>query len=57
MRDMSLRLSVYVRLFTESHLFLQGDADGYDLVVVDAMHKANYASRICHSCRPNCEAK
>ncbi|KAF5939884.1 hypothetical protein HYC85_021051 [Camellia sinensis] len=34
-----------------------GDADGYDLVVVDAMHKANYASRICHSCRPNCEAK
>ncbi|XP_040374829.1 isocitrate dehydrogenase [NADP] peroxisomal-like [Rosa chinensis] len=35
----------------------QGDADGYDLVVVDAMHKATYASRICHSCRPNCEAK
>ncbi|KAG6717777.1 hypothetical protein I3842_04G117100 [Carya illinoinensis] len=35
----------------------KGDADGYDLVVVDAMHKANFASRICHSCRPNCEAK
>ncbi|XP_072970042.1 histone-lysine N-methyltransferase ATXR3 [Typha angustifolia] len=35
----------------------KGDQDGYDLVVVDAMHKANYASRICHSCRPNCEAK
>ncbi|XP_071726293.1 histone-lysine N-methyltransferase ATXR3-like isoform X2 [Rutidosis leptorrhynchoides] len=35
----------------------KGDGDGYDLVVVDAMHKANYASRICHSCRPNCEAK
>ncbi|KAK1388983.1 Histone-lysine N-methyltransferase ATXR3 [Heracleum sosnowskyi] len=35
----------------------KGDADGYDLVVVDAMHKANYASRICHSCSPNCEAK
>ncbi|XVF44484.1 hypothetical protein PTKIN_Ptkin02bG0126700 [Pterospermum kingtungense] len=35
----------------------KGDADGYDLVVVDAMHKANYASRICHSCHPNCEAK
>ncbi|XP_077254002.1 histone-lysine N-methyltransferase ATXR3-like [Tasmannia lanceolata] len=35
----------------------KGDRDGYDLVVVDAMHKANYASRICHSCRPNCEAK
>ncbi|KAL8153058.1 hypothetical protein V2J09_010818 [Rumex salicifolius] len=35
----------------------KGDADGYDLVVVDAMHKANYASRICHSCLPNCEAK
>ncbi|KAL7196925.1 hypothetical protein ACSBR1_036857 [Camellia fascicularis] len=35
----------------------EGDTDGYDLVVVDAMHKANYASRICHSCRPNCEAK
>lgn len=37
--------------------FWQGDADGYDLVVIDAMHKANYASRICHSCSPNCEAK
>ncbi|GAB2275567.1 hypothetical protein Dimus_010326, partial [Dionaea muscipula] len=24
---------------------------------VDAMHKAKYASRICHSCQPNCEAK
>ncbi|EFJ04494.1 hypothetical protein SELMODRAFT_432361 [Selaginella moellendorffii] len=35
----------------------KGDAAGYDLVVVDAMHKANFASRICHSCRPNCEAK
>ncbi|KAI3736251.1 hypothetical protein L6452_15789 [Arctium lappa] len=35
----------------------KGDGDGYDLVIVDAMHKANYASRICHSCRPNCEAK
>ncbi|KAF6173975.1 hypothetical protein GIB67_039926 [Kingdonia uniflora] len=35
----------------------KGDRDGYDLVVVDAMHKANFASRICHSCRPNCEAK
>ncbi|PPS10861.1 hypothetical protein GOBAR_AA09790 [Gossypium barbadense] len=35
----------------------KGDAGGYDLVVVDAMHKANYASRICHSCHPNCEAK
>lgn len=46
-------LSVYLLLCCT----LQGDADGYDLVVVDAMHKANYASRICHSCRPNCEAK
>uniref|UniRef100_A0A6V7QV50 SET domain-containing protein n=1 Tax=Ananas comosus var. bracteatus TaxID=296719 RepID=A0A6V7QV50_ANACO len=35
----------------------KGDRDGYDLVVVDAMHKANYASRICHSCRPNCQSK
>ncbi|KAL3645405.1 hypothetical protein CASFOL_010585 [Castilleja foliolosa] len=34
----------------------KGDADGYDLLVIDAMYKANYASRICHSCRPNCEA-
>lgn len=42
------------------NIFLErpkGDGAGYDLVVVDAMHKANYASRICHSCRPNCEAK
>ncbi|GFP90352.1 inositol hexakisphosphate and diphosphoinositol-pentakisphosphate kinase 2 [Phtheirospermum japonicum] len=35
----------------------KGDADGYDLVVVDEMHKANYASHIYHSCRLNCEAK
>ncbi|KAK9155920.1 hypothetical protein Sjap_003400 [Stephania japonica] len=35
----------------------KGDSHGYDVLVVDAMHKANYASRICHSCRPNCEAK
>ncbi|KAF6169256.1 hypothetical protein GIB67_013686, partial [Kingdonia uniflora] len=35
----------------------QGDHDGHDVVVVDAMHKANFASRICHSCHPNCEAK
>ena len=26
-------------------------------LVVDAIHKANYASRICHLCRPNREAK
>nr|POE73391.1 histone-lysine n-methyltransferase atxr3 [Quercus suber] len=37
--------------------YTKDDADGYDLVVIDAMHKANYASLICHSCRPNCEAK
>ena len=35
----------------------EDDADGYDLVVIDAMHKANYASLICHSCHPHCEAK
>ncbi|KAL2644717.1 hypothetical protein R1flu_012304 [Riccia fluitans] len=35
----------------------KADVQGYDLLVVDAMHKANFASRLCHSCRPNCEAK
>ncbi|XP_024381473.1 histone-lysine N-methyltransferase ATXR3 isoform X3 [Physcomitrium patens] len=35
----------------------KGDSWGYDVLVVDAMHKANFASRLCHSCRPNCEAK
>uniref|UniRef100_A0A7I4A821 CCHC-type domain-containing protein n=1 Tax=Physcomitrium patens TaxID=3218 RepID=A0A7I4A821_PHYPA len=35
----------------------KGDSLGYDVLVVDAMHKANFASRLCHSCRPNCEAK
>ena len=35
----------------------EDDADGYDLVVIDAMHKAKYASLICHSCHPHCEAK
>lgn len=55
---MMLRL-VFIILdhFLTLYFARQGDADGYDLVVVDAMHKANYASRICHSCRPNCEAK
>lgn len=33
------------------------DQGGFDVLVVDAMHKANFASRLCHSCRPNCEAK
>ncbi|KAF6172366.1 hypothetical protein GIB67_025226 [Kingdonia uniflora] len=33
----------------------KGNRDGYDLAVVDTMHKANFASRICHSGRPNCE--
>lgn len=46
-----------MRISLDRLSYLQGDAEGYDLVVVDAMHKANYASRICHSCRPNCEAK
>jgi len=27
------------------------------VLMVDAMHKANFASRLCHSCSPNCEAK
>lgn len=36
---------------------LQMDLDGYDLLVVDAMHKANFASRLCHSCTPNCATK
>jgi hypothetical protein len=33
------------------------DLGGYDLLVVDAMHKANFASRLCHSCTPNCATK
>eukprot|EP00850_Spirogloea_muscicola_P023604 SM000371S13656 [mRNA] locus=s371:52674:63220:- [translate_table: standard] len=35
----------------------KADAAGYDVLIVDAMHRANFASRLCHSCRPNCEAK
>ncbi|CAI5477414.1 unnamed protein product [Closterium sp. Yama58-4] len=35
----------------------KGDEAGYDVLVVDAMHRANFASRLCHSCSPNCEAK
>eukprot|EP00898_Chlorokybus_atmophyticus_P004892 jgi/Chlat1/5403/Chrsp35S05223 len=35
----------------------KGDAGGYDVLFVDAMHRANYASRFCHSCRPNCETR
>lgn len=36
---------------------LQADRGGYDLLVIDAMHKANFASRLCHSCTPNCATK
>ena len=36
---------------------VQKDSGGFDVLVVDAMHRANFASRICHSCKPNCEAK
>eukprot|EP01084_Bolivina_argentea_P152669 266279_1 len=30
------------------------DLDGYDLVFIDPSKKGNYASRLSHSCSPNC---
>jgi len=30
------------------------DPDGYDIVVIDPIHKGNFASRFSHSCDPNC---
>ena len=39
------------------NLKLDQELNPWNLVVVDAIHKANYASRICHLCRPNREAK
>ena len=32
------------------------DVDGYDILFVDAAHKGAIASRMSHSCDPNCEA-
>ena len=46
-----------IHLWSNVQAVMQGDSMGYDVLVVDAMHKANFASRLCHSCRPNCEAK
>jgi hypothetical protein len=46
-----------VHPWSDAQTVMQGDSLGYDVLVVDAMHKANFASRLCHSCRPNCEAK
>ena len=39
------------------NLKLDQEPNPWNLVVVDAIHKANCASRICHLCRPNREAK
>ncbi|KAK3255404.1 hypothetical protein CYMTET_35411 [Cymbomonas tetramitiformis] len=35
----------------------KGDANGYAVVVVDAMSMSNYSSRLSHSCNPNCEVR
>jgi hypothetical protein len=32
-----------------------GDAEGFGLLFVDAMHYNNYAARLSHSCDPNVE--
>lgn len=35
----------------------KGDAKGYGLLFVDAMHKANFSARLAHSCTPNVEVR
>ena len=32
-----------------------GDAEGFSILFVDAMHHNNYAARLSHSCDPNVE--
>ena len=34
-----------------------GDAEGFSILFVDAMHYNNYAARLSHSCDPNVEAR
>jgi hypothetical protein len=31
------------------------DPDGYDVLFVDAAFKGSFASRVSHSCTPNCQ--
>lgn len=33
------------------------DPDGYDILFVDAAFMGNFASRMSHSCTPNCQVE
>lgn len=41
----------YHNIVLERH---KNDIDGYDILYVNPLHKGNYASRLSHSCNPNC---
>ena len=41
----------FYNIMLERHL---DDPDGYNLLFVDPIVRGNYASRLCHSCDPNC---
>ena len=41
----------FYNIMLERH---RDDEDGYDLLFVDPVLRGNFASRLCHSCDPNC---
>jgi len=41
----------FYNIMLEKH---KDDPDGYDILVIDPIHKGNFASRFSHSCDPNC---
>lgn len=40
--------------FSTSLVFFRDELLGYDVLFVDPIRKGNFASRMAHSCNPNC---
>ena len=49
---LSKDLPDFYNFFYERHF---DDPNGYDILTVDPILYGNYASRLSHSCNPNCE--
>jgi len=52
MKDMKMtEVPDFYNICLEKH---KDEPEGYDMLVVDPIHKGNYSSRFSHSCNPNC---
>ena len=49
---LSKELPEFYNIYYERHF---DDPEGYDILTVDPVLYGNYASRLSHSCNPNCE--